>query len=38
MTFGGTLPVDGPAKGSATENLRHIGVRRARLRAVQSLI
>jgi len=32
MTFDGTLLVDGPAKGSV------IGVRRAHLRAVQSLI
>jgi hypothetical protein len=32
MTFGGTLLVDGPARRSA------IGVRGARLHAVQSLI
>jgi len=38
MTLDGTLPVDGPAKASVMKNSRYIGVRRARPRAVQSLI
>jgi hypothetical protein len=38
MTLERTLPVDGPANGSVMKDSRSIGVRGARLHAVQSLI